>query len=166
LLSKIANRSLLTEVVLRFNMTFVSALICGILLFSLYGIKTPPAIISFSILYGISSGGLISLQSACVAQITPDTRTIGIRIGIMMAICSFGYVQFNLASIMRNLDIFYSTNSPCFRALTGSPIGGALIVRDSGGFTGLINFSAIILIGGAALVLCSRILAVPKFCAF
>ncbi|KAL2001856.1 hypothetical protein VTN02DRAFT_1121 [Thermoascus thermophilus] len=125
----------------RFNTIFVCALGCGILLFGLYGIKTPPTIISFSVLYGIFSGGLISLQSACVAQITPDTKTIGVRIGIMMAICSFG-------------------------GLTGSPIGGALITRDHGGFTGLINFSAIILTAGAALILYARFLAVRRLGAF
>lgn len=59
----------------------------------LHAIKTPAGIIVFSVLYGFLSGGLISLQSACVAQITSDMNMIGIKIGVMMAICSFGYVR-------------------------------------------------------------------------
>lgn len=72
---------------------FGCALGCGVLLFALYGIKSVASIIVFAVLYGIFSGGLISLQSACIAQITPDHRIIGVKIGIMMAICSFGYVS-------------------------------------------------------------------------
>ena len=56
----------------------------------LHAIKTPAGIIVFSVLYGFFSGGLISLQSACVAQITPDLNQIGLKLGVMSAICSFG----------------------------------------------------------------------------
>ena len=63
----------------------------------LHAIDTPAGIIVFSVLYGFFSGGLISLQAACVAQITPRMDMIGIKIGVMMAICSFGYV-YDLAS--------------------------------------------------------------------
>ena len=76
----------------RFNITFICALCAGVLLMCLHAIKTPAGIIVFSVLYGFFSGGLISLQSACVAQITSDMNAIGIKIGLLMAICSFGYV--------------------------------------------------------------------------
>lgn len=56
----------------------------------LHAIHTATGIIVFSVLYGFFSGGLISLQSACVAQITPDINMIGVKIGLLMAICSFG----------------------------------------------------------------------------
>ncbi|KAJ9384855.1 hypothetical protein DTO063F5_4553 [Paecilomyces variotii] len=125
----------------RFNAMFGCALGCGILLFGLYGITSIAAIIAFAVLYGIFSGGLISLQSACIAQITPDHRIIGVKIGIMMAICSFG-------------------------GLTGSPIGGALITANHGGFTGMIAFSAVILTAGGFLVLLARFIAAPKLRVF
>ena len=77
----------------RFNVTFVSALVAGILILILHAIKTPAGIIAFSALYGFFSGGLISLQSACVAQITEKKDMIGVRIGFMMAVCALGYVE-------------------------------------------------------------------------
>lgn len=55
----------------------------------------------------------------------------------------------------KSIDSFY-------RGLTGSPIGGALITVDHGGFTGLIAFSASILTVGGALVLLARFMAAPK----
>lgn len=70
----------------------LAALSCGILLFCLHKITTSGAIIAFSTLYGICSGGLISLQSACIGQITPDHSIIGVKIGLMMGFCSVGYV--------------------------------------------------------------------------
>jgi MFS family permease len=76
----------------RFNMISLAALSCGILLYCLYVITTPGAIIVFSTLYGIFSGGLISLQSPCIGQITPDHSIIGVKIGLMMELCSAGYV--------------------------------------------------------------------------
>ena len=44
----------------------------------------------FCVLFGLFSGGLVPLVSACVAQTTPDMGHIGLRIGVMMAICSIG----------------------------------------------------------------------------
>ncbi|KAL8777577.1 MAG: hypothetical protein Q9194_002472 [Teloschistes cf. exilis] len=115
----------------RFNVTFICALCAGIILMCLHAIHTATGIIVFSVLYGFFSGGLISLQSACVAQITPDINMIGVKIGLLMAICSFG-------------------------VLTGNPIGGALISGASGHFGGFIDFSGIILLFGAVLVLIAR----------
>ncbi|KAL8725324.1 MAG: hypothetical protein Q9166_007430 [cf. Caloplaca sp. 2 TL-2023] len=74
----------------RFNITFICALCAGIILMCLHTIKSATYIILFSALYGLFSGGLISLQSACVAQITSNMSMIGVKIGLMMAICSVG----------------------------------------------------------------------------
>ena len=136
----------------RFNITFICALCAGIVLMCLHAIQSAAGIIIFSILYGFFSGGLISLQTACVAQITPDMHMIGVKIGLMMAICSFGYVLDVV--LMRRLVwlILFSC-----RVLTGSPIGGALINASNGGYGALINFSGIILLFGAFLTLCARL---------
>jgi MFS family permease len=74
----------------RFNITFGSSLLAGAVLLSLLAITSQPQIIAFSVLYGLFSGGLISLQSACVAQISPNKNMIGAKIGVMMAVCSVG----------------------------------------------------------------------------
>ncbi|KAL8997005.1 MAG: hypothetical protein Q9188_006429 [Gyalolechia gomerana] len=116
----------------RFNITFICALCAGIILMCLHAIETAAGIMVFSVLYGFFSGGLISLQSACVAQITPDINMIGDKIGLLMATCSFG-------------------------VLTGNPIEGALISGGSGKFGAGIDFSGIILLFGAILVLIARL---------
>ena len=122
----------------------------------LHAIQTSAGIIVFSILYGFFSGGLISLQSACVAQITPDMSMIGIKIGLLMAICSFGYVTDLISLGDCSLPRLISCSR---RVLTGCPIGGALISSSGGAFGGFIDFSSIILLAGAFLVLCARLVA-------
>jgi len=115
----------------RFNVAFLCALFSAIILFCLHVIHKPASIIAFSAIYGASSGGLISLQSACVAQITPNVGMVGIKIGVLMALSSFS-------------------------VLTGSPIGGALIEHNHGGWGSFISFSAAIVMGGAFILLASR----------
>lgn len=115
----------------RFNTAILCSLLSGIVLLCLHTMRTKGAIIAFVVLYGVFSGGLISLQSACVAQITKNLQLIGVKIGLMMTVCSIG-------------------------ALTGSPIGGALVSANSGLFYGLIDFSGVILLTGAAILVISR----------
>ncbi|PWY67864.1 MFS general substrate transporter [Aspergillus eucalypticola CBS 122712] len=121
----------------RFNIISLAALSCGILLFCLHKITTSGAIIAFSTLYGICSGGLISLQSACIGQITPDHSIIGVKIGLMMGFCSVG-------------------------GLTGSPIAGALLSADHQKWYGFIDFCGSILMGGAVVTILSRYVAAPR----
>ncbi|KAI9676087.1 MAG: hypothetical protein M1817_000830 [Caeruleum heppii] len=125
---------LLADKLGRFNVTYICALVGGILLLCLHAVTTAPCLVVFSVFYGFLSGGLISLQPACVAQITKSMEMIGLNIGVMMAICSFG-------------------------VLTGSPIGGAFMAADDGGFEGFITFSGVILLFGSFLVFCSRLAA-------
>lgn len=67
-------------------MSFLTAVLtlCWIFMTSL------PAMIAFAVLYGLFSGGLVPLGSACVAKITPDSEMshIGFRLGFMMMVCS------------------------------------------------------------------------------
>ncbi|OKL60042.1 hypothetical protein UA08_04976 [Talaromyces atroroseus] len=127
---------ILSDRIGRFNMISLASLSCGILLFCLHRITAPGAIVAFSVLYGICSGGLISLQSACIGQITPAHNIIGVRIGLMMAFCSIG-------------------------GLTGSPIAGALLTTDHGKWYGFIDFCAFILTGGAVVTIVSRLANMP-----
>ncbi|KAH6686659.1 riboflavin transporter MCH5 [Plectosphaerella plurivora] len=89
--------------------------------------KNNASIIAYMVVFGFSSGGFISLAPALVAQIS-DIRQIGIRTGVVFAIQSFG-------------------------ALTGSPIGGAIVAAQGGSYLGLQLFCGITMVASAS-VLC------------
>lgn len=121
----------------RFNISFACAILSSILLLTLHKIEVHSTIIVFSVLYGFLSGGLISLQSACVAQITTNMNQVGLKIGLMMALCSFV-------------------------ALTGPPIAGAILEADTKKdaehghhelqWKGLVNFAGTVMIVGSIAV--------------
>ena len=127
----------------RFNISLSCAMVSAILLLALHKCTVPSTIIVFSTLYGLFSGGLISLQSACIAQITPNIFHVGLKIGLMMAACSLV-------------------------ALTGPPIAGIILTFNSKNagetpsgehvlkWEGLINFAGIIMLGGCVAVAWSR----------
>lgn len=97
--------------------------------------KSLAAMVTFAVLFGLFSGGLVPLGSACVAQTTPDMGHIGLRIGAMMAFCSFG-------------------------ALAGGPISGAIKDRFTE-WTGVFGFSSCITLMGAFMLLAVRIMWEP-----
>ncbi|KAL2869030.1 MCT family MFS transporter [Aspergillus lucknowensis] len=117
----------------KFNMAIVCSLLSAALILLLHCIHTEGAITAFTFLYGFASGGLISLQSACVAQITKNMRIIGIMIGVMMAVCSLG-------------------------ALTGNPIGGALESTPSGTVPAWVDFAGVMMFAGTVLLVGARLL--------
>ncbi|KAF8476175.1 major facilitator superfamily domain-containing protein [Kalaharituber pfeilii] len=132
---------LLADKLGRFNISFLCALFSSVLLLALHRMDKPSSIIAFSVLYGFLSGGLISLQSACVSQITSNIAQVGLKIGLMMALCSLV-------------------------ALTGPPIAGAILTwHQKDGeqhnsplyWDGLINFAGVIMIVGSAAVGWSRL---------
>jgi predicted MFS family arabinose efflux permease len=88
--------------------TFVSAIFC---LAVWVPVKSMAGILVFVIMFGFSSGGFISIGPTLVAQIS-DIRQMGTRVGSLFAIQSIG-------------------------ALTGSPIGGAIVSGQHGDFLGL-----------------------------
>ncbi|KAH6606193.1 hypothetical protein Trco_005346 [Trichoderma cornu-damae] len=96
----------------RYNMmiciTFVSAVFC---LAVWAPVKNVAGILVFIVVFGFSSGGFISIGPALVAQIS-DISQIGTRVGTAFAVQSFG-------------------------ALTGSPIGGAVVSAQHGDYLGL-----------------------------
>ncbi|KAJ6016057.1 MFS transporter asaE [Penicillium herquei] len=90
-----------------------------------------PAIV-FCALYGFGSGAFVSLAPALIAQIS-ELREVGVRNGTCFSIISFA-------------------------ALTGTPIGGALVpnvLTDS--YTNLQIFSGVTMIAGAMLYVVARI---------
>ncbi|KAI1170701.1 major facilitator superfamily domain-containing protein [Nemania sp. FL0916] len=114
----------------RYNtMIFISAL-SGIITLALWipGSKSTAAIIVYGGIFGFSSGGIISLLPACMAQIS-DIREIGTRNGVNLFFAAVG-------------------------ALTGSPIGGAISSGDR--YLGLQLFTGITMLAGSLLYVVAR----------
>ncbi|KUJ09763.1 MFS general substrate transporter [Mollisia scopiformis] len=101
------------------NMLMLTSILTGTL--SLCWIAIPPSseggLVTFAVLYGIFSGGFISLPAVAVASLTTDMRRLGTRLGMNSAIGGFG-------------------------SLCGTPIAGA-ILDGSGGWIGLKVFAGV-----------------------
>jgi MFS family permease len=116
----------------RFNVMTVScALTCVMILAVWIPADTNAGQLVFAPLFGFVSGAAISLTPALVAQISP-IREIGVRTGIIFAAGSIG-------------------------ALTGSPIGGALIDEDNAHFLYLQLFGGCVCVVGTLMFLFCRI---------
>lgn len=89
------------------------------------------AIIVFCILYGFGSGAFIGMGPALVAQIS-DVRQIGSRTGTLFFVISFA-------------------------ALTGNPIGGALIQIDQERFVYCQVFAGVAMFVGSSFFVWSRV---------
>lgn len=98
--------------------------------FSWGSMTSPAGMTASALLFGLFSGGLVPLGSACVAQTTPDMGRIGLRIGLMMAFASFA-------------------------ALAGGPASGA--IKDAtAAWLAVYSFSAALTLAGAGLLLAVR----------
>ncbi|KAF9063526.1 major facilitator superfamily domain-containing protein [Rhodocollybia butyracea] len=85
-----------------FNVTIITSLATGSLVFVLLASKSVPATVVFAILYGFTSGGFASLIGPVAATFAKNINEVGTRMGF--------------------LSFFVS-----FALLTGSPISGALL---------------------------------------
>lgn len=111
--------------------TFISALFCLVVWIP---VKDTAGILVFAIIFGFSSGGYISLAPTLIAQIS-DIRQIGTRVGLAFAIQSFG-------------------------ALTGSPIGGAIVSAQKGDYLGLQLFCGLAMLIGVVAICVARYIQV------
>jgi MFS family permease len=91
-------------------------------------VKDEAGTIVFALLFGFFSGTYVSLPPAVVSSITKDMSKIGARLSLCFFIVGFG-------------------------VLVGTPIAGALIQRQNGGFLGAQLFS------GACILLASLFMA-------
>jgi len=115
----------------RFNVMIITCLFSSIIVLALWLPSSGNIpIIIFAVLYGFSSGAFVSMAPSLVAQIS-DIRQIGVRNGSLFAIVSIA-------------------------ALTGNPIGGALVTRDNGKFTYLQIFCGVAMAAGSVLFIASR----------
>lgn len=111
--------------------TFISALFC---LAVWIPVKDTAGIIVFAIIFGFSSGGFIGLAPTLIAQIS-DIREIGTRVGTAFALQSLG-------------------------ALTGSPIGGALVKQRHGDYLGLQLFCGFVMLASVFVLFVARYIQV------
>lgn len=116
----------------RFNVMILTTFLSAILVLALWlPSRGNVPVIIFSALYGFGSGAFVSLAPAVVAQIS-DLREVGVRNGTFFAIISFA-------------------------ALTGTPIGGALVPNVlHGSYTRLQIFSGVVMFAGATLFVAAR----------
>lgn len=115
----------------RFNVMIIICLISAIFCLTVWiPVKNTAGILVFSIIFGFSSGGFISLAPTLIAQIS-DLRQIGARVGAAFAIQSFG-------------------------SLTGSPIGGAIVTQQNGDYMGLQLFCGFSMLAGALVYIMAR----------
>ncbi|KAH7169375.1 major facilitator superfamily domain-containing protein [Fusarium sp. MPI-SDFR-AT-0072] len=98
----------LADVIGQFNCMLIITAFTGILTLVLWipGSQSTGAIMAYAVAFGYGSGGYVSIFPGCVGQISP-IEEIGTRIGLASLVNAFG-------------------------ALTGSPLGGALISDKSG----------------------------------
>ncbi|KAL7623746.1 hypothetical protein AAE478_005299 [Parahypoxylon ruwenzoriense] len=104
-----------------FNVCIVFTLFSGFISLALWlpAASTAPIIV-FAVLYGFASGLTLAIIPALVASIS-DVHKLGLRVGTLYAFSSFG-------------------------ALFGSPIAGAIVTAQNGGYSGLKIFCGVALI--------------------
>jgi MFS family permease len=93
--------------------------------------STNAGIITFAALFGFTSGTIISMAPALVAQIS-DVRRIGVRTGTIFTIMSIA-------------------------VLISNPIAGALVVQGHGGYVKLQVFAGSMMAGGSIFLILTRI---------
>lgn len=110
----------------------MSGLASGVLCFGWMGIRNLGGLIAYAVLYGVSSGGLVSVTPTATVSLTPDLSVVGTRLGMQ----------------------FFATG---VAAVIGPPIAGAIIgTGGQAGWLGAIGYS------GAGLFLGSLVLMTAK----
>jgi len=120
-----------------FNVTIITSLATGSLVFVLLASKSVPATVVFAILYGFTSGGFASLIGPVAATFAKNINEVGTRMGF--------------------LSFFVS-----FALLTGSPISGALLHSPEYFWVRPVVFSAVVQLFGAFLIIVSRWMQVRR----
>jgi MFS family permease len=116
----------------RFNVMIAMAITTTVLVFAIWiPASSNAGIVVFAALFGFTSGTIVSMAPALVAQIS-DVRRIGVRTGTMFTIMSIA-------------------------VLISNPIAGALVVQDHGGYVKLQVFAGCMMAGGSVFLVLTRI---------
>ncbi|KAJ2989064.1 hypothetical protein NUW58_g3656 [Xylaria curta] len=112
-----------------FNMCTLSVLISGIIAFTWTAAYSLPGMIIWSIVYGFTSGAIISLQSACAGKIAKREHQ-GTALGLVLG-------------------------SVAVTALVGTPISGQILIR--GGYLRLGIWTGVTLLTGGVILAAARL---------
>ncbi|KAJ7715658.1 monocarboxylate permease-like protein [Mycena maculata] len=113
----------------RFNMMVATALASAILTFASIAARNEASVLIIGVLYGFTSGNVVSLQGACVPPFMDDPTKIGVAVGQLLSVSAFA-------------------------GLTGPPIAGALITNH--GFWAAQVFAGVMLLAGSILIFVAR----------
>ncbi|KAJ5701215.1 hypothetical protein N7488_008763 [Penicillium malachiteum] len=114
----------------RFNCFIIATLLAGVVAFCWTTVTSVAGLVIWCAAYGFASGGILSLQQACAAQVaTPST--LGLAIGSV-------------------------AGSTAFSAMANVPISGALVEKY--GYLSLSIFTGVSLLLGAILLLTARLI--------
>ncbi|KAL6230885.1 hypothetical protein BDW75DRAFT_248293 [Aspergillus navahoensis] len=119
-----------------YNMLSTVSIITAIITFCWIRMTTNASIIIFSVLYGFSSGGIIGITPATIANCAGHPQEIGTYIGMGMAVMSVA-------------------------TLIGPPINGALL-NEYGGFLQVQIFSAAVMMFGGVLAFVAKMVGGKK----
>lgn len=117
-----------------YNVLLPCTFIAGILAICWVAVKDEAGTIVFALLYGCFSGSFVSVPPAVISSITKDMSKIGARLSLCFFISGFA-------------------------VLAGTPIAGALISREKGGFLGAQLFAGVCILLGAVFIAWSRHIA-------
>jgi MFS family permease len=116
----------------RFNILITMAITTTVLVLGMWiPASSNAALVVFAALFGFTSGSIVSITPALVAQIS-DVRQIGVRTGTIFTIVSIA-------------------------VLISNPIAGALVTADHGGFLKLQVFAGAVMVGGCFFLVLARI---------
>lgn len=112
----------------RLNVFAIGGISTGITIFCMNSAKTNGALIGYAVVFGFTSGTLISGLSACISLCAKNPREIGMYMGMGMSLSSFG-------------------------GLIGPPVNGVFVDHYGGFFEACIFSGAVCLFGGFLAVL-------------
>lgn len=122
---------LVSDSIGRFNVMVIMSTLTAASVLAIWIPSTSNApIIVFAIVYGCLTGAVVALPAALIAQIS-DVRQIGTRVGSLYAVGSIS-------------------------ALTGNPIGGALVTAQGGRFQHMQIYTGLTMMAGAAFFAAAR----------
>ncbi|PSR94513.1 major facilitator superfamily domain-containing protein [Coniella lustricola] len=69
------------------NICLACGLMSAVLLYGWLGIHNLGGLVVFALLYGLSSGGIVSVTPSAVMTLTPDISLVGTRLGMLFMLC-------------------------------------------------------------------------------
>ena len=72
------------------NSSIVCTLGSAVLLFGWMGIHNLAGVVVFTLLYGITSGGVVTVSSAAIMNLSPDMSRLGTRLGMAFTLAGIG----------------------------------------------------------------------------